>query len=198
MSARVDLALIAGLVDEGARVLDIGCGNGDLLDLLVRERHADARGLELKQAGVNACVGRGLSVVQGNADTDLTYYPDNGFDAVILSLTLQATRRPHVVLREMARIGTRLIVSIPNFGHWRIRRHLMLHGRMPTTHISDEHWYDTANIHLCTLRDFTELCAALDLNVAQCITLRGKKVHPHASHFDNLFAELAVFVLKGL
>ena len=152
---RIALVLIADMVESGSRVLDIGCGQGELLELLVDRRHADGRGLELSQSGVNACVARGLSVVQGNADTDLSYYPDNGFDTVILSQTLQATQRPREVLREMARIGQRLIVSIPNFGHWRVRANLALQGRMPETNALSTPWYETANIHLCTLLDFT-------------------------------------------
>jgi methionine biosynthesis protein MetW len=196
---RIDLELIADVVESGSRVLDIGCGRGELLDLLVNRRQADGRGLELSQAGVNACVARGLSVVQGNADTDLSYYPDNGFDTVILSQTLQATQKPREVLREMARIGPQLIVSIPNFGHWRVRAHLALRGRMPETKALASSWYETANIHLCTLLDFTDLCAELDLKVAQCITLTNGRAHQSTKapgSWQNLTAEQAVFVLQ--
>lgn len=196
---RIDLVLIADMVESGARVLDIGCGEGELLELLVERRQADGRGLELSQSGVNACVARGLSVVQGNADTDLSYYPDNGFDTVILSQTLQATQRPREVLREMARIGQRLIVSIPNFGHWRVRANLALQGRMPETNALSNPWYETANIHLCTLLDFTELCDALHIRVEQCITLsngRARKLSGAPGAWQNLTAEQAVFVLN--
>ena len=196
---RIDLELIADMVESGSRVLDIGCGRGELLDLLVNRRQADGRGLELSQAGVNACVARGLSVVQGNADTDLSYYPDNGFDTVILSQTLQATQKPREVLREMARIGPQLIVSIPNFGHWLVRAHLALRGRMPETKALASSWYETANIHLCTLLDFTDICAELDLKVAQCITLTNGRAHQSTKapgSWQNLTAEQAVFVLQ--
>ena len=145
---RIDLMLIASLVERGTRVLDIGCGNGELMELMVAERDVDARGLELSQQGVNACVSRGLAVVQGNADTDLSYYPDQGFDTVILSQTLQATRRPKEVLQEMSRIGSKLIVSIPNFGHWRIRLALALRGRMPETQALSATWYELSLIHI--------------------------------------------------
>ncbi len=195
---RIDLELIADRVAEGSRVLDIGCGAGELLQLLVNRRHADARGLELSQAGVNACVARGLAVVQGNADSDLHYYPDNGFDTVILSQTLQATQRPLDVLHEMARIGERLIVSIPNFGHWRLRAGLALQGRMPKTALLSAHWYDTANIHLCTLHDFVDLCTKAELEVDQTITLVGNHPRPirgAPGAWQNLTAEMAVFVL---
>ena len=195
---RIDLKLIADMVPRDTKVLDIGCGDGALLELLVNERGVDGRGLELSQSGVNKCVARGLSVVQGNADTDLSYYPDNGFDTVILSQTLQATQRPHDVLREMARIGKRLIVSIPNFGHWRVRLDLLAKGRMPVTGTLQASWYETANIHLCTLKDFADLCEVLGLSVESCITLsRGKarRFSGHPTRRANLFAEQGVFVL---
>ena len=195
---RIDLMLIASLVEQGTRVLDIGCGNGELMELLVAERNVDARGLELSQQGVNACVSRGLAVVQGNADTDLSYYPDQGFDTVILSQTLQATRRPKEVLQEMSRIGSKLIVSIPNFGHWRIRLALALRGRMPETQALSATWYETANIHLCTMLDLTDLCDELSLRVETCLTVTNGKVHHRRgrpSAWQNLMAELVVFEL---
>ena len=195
---RIDLMLIAGLVERGTRVLDIGCGNGELMELLVAKRDVDARGLELSQQGVNACVSRGLAVVQGNADTDLSYYPDQGFDTVILSQTLQATRRPKEVLQEMSRIGSKLIVSIPNFGHWRIRLALALRGRMPETQALSATWYETANIHLCSMLDLTDLCDELSLHVETCLTVTNGKVHHSTgrpSAWQNLMAELVVFEL---
>lgn len=195
---RIDLMLIASLVERGTRVLDIGCGNGELMELLVAERNVDARGLELSQQGVNACVSRGLAVVQGNADTDLSYYPDQGFDTVILSQTLQATRRPKEVLQEMSRIGSKLIVSIPNFGHWRIRLALALRGRMPETQALSATWYETANIHLCSMLDLTDLCDELSLHVETCLTVTNGKVHHSTgrpSALQNLMAELVVFEL---
>ena len=197
---RIDLMLIASLVERGTRVLDIGCGNGELMELLVAERDVDARGLELSQQGVNACVSRGLAVVQGNADTDLSYYPDQGFDTVILSQTLQATRRPKEVLQEMSRIGSKLIVSIPNFGHWRIRLALALRGRMPETQALSATWYETANIHLCSMLDLTDLCDELSLRVETCLTVTNGKVHHSTgrpSAWQNLIAELVVFELIG-
>ena len=195
---RIDLMLIASLVERGTRVLDIGCGNGELMELLVAERDVDACGLELSQQGVNACVSRGLAVVQGNADTDLSYYPDQGFDTVILSQTLQATRRPKEVLQEMSRIGSKLIVSIPNFGHWRIRLALALRGRMPETQALSATWYETANIHLCSMLDLTDLCDELSLRVETCLTVTNGKVHHSTgrpSAWQNLMAELVVFEL---
>src|SRR5215469_17730408 len=154
---RPDLAAIAALIAPGARVLDVGCGEGDLLEHLVIEKQVDGRGIELSQQNVNACVARGLSVLQGDADTDLADYPSSVFDVVILSQTIQATRSPSSVLRHLLRIGAKTIVSFPNFGHWRIRFALLLQGRMPRTATLGYRWHETPNIHLCTISDFAQL-----------------------------------------
>ncbi len=167
---RVDLIRVAELVTPGARVLDVGCGDGELLQLLAEQRNVDGRGIELSQQGVNDCVAKGLSVVQGDADADLADYPDNAFDFVILSQTLQATRQPRVVLENMLRIGRRAIVSVPNFGHWSIRLQLAVRGRMPVTEQLKYSWYDTPNIHFCTIADFvllsSEIGAVIDKSIA--------------------------------
>jgi methionine biosynthesis protein MetW len=145
--ARVDLVLMAEMIDRGARVLDVGCGDGELLRLLGESRDVDGRGIELSREGVNECVAKGLAVIQGDADTDLADYPDDAFDYVILSQTLQATRHPRVVLEHMLRIGRRAVVSFPNFGHWQVRLQLLFAGHMPQTDILPYSWYDTPNIH---------------------------------------------------
>jgi methionine biosynthesis protein MetW len=196
---RTDLLTIAELVKPGSRVLDIGCGDGHLLTLLEATRDVDGRGIELSQKGVNECVAHGLSVVQGNADTDLVDYPDDGFDCVILSQTLQATHRPRHVLEQMLRIGRQAIVSIPNFGHWRVRVLLALTGRMPVTRNLPYSWYDTPNIHFCTIRDFVALCHEVGAVVETRIALArdGARIPLKAPlWFWNLFAQQAVFVLK--
>ncbi|MDA8654184.1 methionine biosynthesis protein MetW [Alphaproteobacteria bacterium] len=198
-SNRLDLKLIADMIPKGSRVLDIGCGTGELLNILVRDRNVSGHGLELSQSGVNACVARGLSVVQGDADKDLSYYPSSGFDFVILSQTLQATQRPQDVLEEMARIGKKLIISIPNFGHWRVRLDLLLRGRMPETKTLNSQWYNTANIHLCTLLDFVDLATLVGLKVDSHIMVHKNKIQQSKSQIsalDNLRAELGVFVLS--
>jgi methionine biosynthesis protein MetW len=199
MGLRTDLKLIADLVEPGSRVLDIGCGDGALLAYLAAEKSVDARGMELSQQGVNACVRSGLSVIQGDADNDLTAYPPGAFDYVILSQTLQATRHPRAVLADLARIGRRAIVSIPNFGFWRVRLGLLIGGRMPKSALLEHHWYDTPNIHLCTLRDFLELAADLGLEIerAQMLDRTGHPYHFSAdSRRANWLAEQAVFLLR--
>lgn len=196
---RVDLQLIADLVTSGARVLDVGSGDGSLLELLEQRRKVDGRGIELSQAGVNECVARGLSVIQGDADRDLVYYPDHAFDFVILSQTIQATRNPKLVLKELLRIGERAIVSFPNFGHWSIRLSLGLWGRMPVTENLAHSWYETPNIHFCTIRDFVSLAEELGAKVETAIALNatGQKIGMRLPwSFWNIFGQQAVFVLR--
>jgi methionine biosynthesis protein MetW len=196
--SRVDHLLIAEMVKPGARVLDIGCDTGDLLKLLETVRDVDGRGVELSQSGVNFCVGKGLSVVQGDADRDLENYPDQAFDYAILSQTLQATRRPKYVLEQLLRIGRYAIVSFPNFGHWRIRFKLLFNGRMPKTENLPEEWYDTPNIHFCTIKDFISLCEEVDAKIVKPVALNsyGKPLRFGLPlSWQNLFGEQAVFLL---
>jgi methionine biosynthesis protein MetW len=170
-ATRIDLVVVADMVEAGSRVLDVGCGDGTLLRLLAEQRGVDARGVELSQQGVNHCVAAGLSVIQGDADTDLVDYPDDAFDYVILSQTLQATRHPRKVLEHMLRIGRHAIVSFPNFGHWRVRTQIGLLGRMPITDNLSFPWYETPNIHLCTIRDFILLVQQIDAKIERGVAL---------------------------
>lgn len=195
---RIDLTLIAEMITRGSRVLDVGCGDGELLELLARTKDVDGRGIELSQEGVNACVTRGLSVIQGDADTDMYDYPDDAFDYVILSQTIQATRNPSEVLKQMKRIGRHAIVSFPNFGNWRIRLQLLWSGQMPVTRSLDQAWYDTPNIHLCTVRDFVSLCDDLGFHIDDAVSVignRGKRVG-RPGPLDNLTAESAVLLMS--
>ncbi|HVZ69188.1 MAG TPA: methionine biosynthesis protein MetW [Rhizomicrobium sp.] len=197
---RPDLAAIAEIIPSGARVLDIGCGDGALLEYLAATKNVDGRGLELSQQNVNACVARGLSVVQGDADTDLGDYPAQIFDVAILSQTIQATRSPKTVLSQLLRIGKLTAVSFPNFGHWRIRLSLLFNGRMPQTKTLGYTWYETPNIHLCTIADFVALTGDAGGVVESALALRKdghtQAMHPHAWG-PNLLAEGAIFFLRA-
>ena len=197
-ATRVDHLLIAEMVARGSRVLDVGCGDGALLQLLADTKNVDGRGIEIARERVNACVARGLSVIQGDADRDLADYPDDAFDHAILSLTIQATRQPKTVLKHLLRIGRRAIVSFPNFGHWQVRARLLLTGRMPVTENLPEAWYVSPNAHLCTIKDFADLCRAIDARVERAVAfnIRGQRLGtwlPLTVH--NLMGEKAVFML---
>jgi methionine biosynthesis protein MetW len=198
-TVRCDYGVIADMINERARVLDVGCGDGALLELLISKRKAQGRGLELSQAGVNACVAKGLSVVQGDADRDLAMFPDKSFDYVVLSKTIQTVRQPRRVLSELLRIGERAIVSLPNFGHWRARWQIVVSGRMPVTEALPSAWHESDNIHLCTVRDFAALCADLSIAVERAVPIAdGEPGAPFSRNLwaPNLFAEDAVFLLK--
>jgi methionine biosynthesis protein MetW len=196
---RIDLKIIAGFVTPGARVLDVGCGDGALLQRLEEEKQAEGRGIELSQKGVNEAVARGLSVIQGDADHDLATYPDGAFDYVILSQTLQATHNPRVVLEELLRIGRKAIVSFPNFGNWRVRGSFVFSGRMPITENLPYSWYDTPNIHFCTVRDFVALTKQVDARIEKAVALLGNgRVLNRTVRLTlwNLLADQAIFLLS--
>ncbi|WP_310532783.1 methionine biosynthesis protein MetW [Novosphingobium sp.] len=191
---RPDLAIIASNVTPGARVLDVGCGDGDLLAVLRDERQCDARGMEIDSASVANCVARGLSVIQGDADSDLAIYPDQSFDYAILSQTLQTTHRPDQVLEHLLRIGGKAFVSFPNFAHWRVRLSLLWNGRMPVTRLLPVAWYETPNIHHVTVADFRDLVAARGITVEESWYLSGDKLcSPAMAAFR---AEHAVFLIS--
>ena len=190
---RVDHLLVAEMVAPGSRVLDVGCGDGELLRLL-ETRGVDGRGIEISRQGVNLSVAKGLAVVQGDADTDLADYPDNAFDYVIMSQTIQATRQPRVVLEHMLRIGRHGIVSIPNFGHWSIRLGLLFGGRMPVTRLIPVAWYETPNIHHLTVDDFRAFVKERGITVEQSWFLKGDRLTSAAA--ANFRAEHAVFLIS--
>ncbi|MFC5353850.1 methionine biosynthesis protein MetW [Azospirillum himalayense] len=195
---RTDLRLIAEMVEPGSRVLDVGCGDGALLAYLSRQKGVDGRGIELSMDGVHQCVAQGLSVIQGDAETDLKDYPPGAFDYVILSQTLQAMREPRTVLETMTRIGRRAIVSVPNFGYWRIRVQLLLTGRMPVTEKLGYQWWETPNIHFCTIKDFVVLAEEMGIRIERCMIVNDTgRVTGHAhSGLANLLGEQGVFLLR--
>ncbi|MBF0248671.1 MAG: methionine biosynthesis protein MetW [Alphaproteobacteria bacterium] len=196
---RVDLQLIADMIEPGTRVLDVGCGNGTLLDYLWHFKQVDGRGIEISTQGVQACVSAGLSVVQGDVERDLKNYPDDAFDYVILSQTLQAMWEPRDVMTEMMRIGKRGIVSLPNFGYWRLRLYLMFHGRMPVSENLPYQWYNTPNIHFCTIRDFVALVKDMGLTIERSLFLDDtgtSRTIGTSVGLANWFGEQGVFLLR--
>ena len=196
---REDFREILRLVRPGSRVLDVGCGEGELLELLTREKGVDGQGLEISTEGVSACLARGLAVVQGDGDRDLDHFPTKAFDYAILSKTLQQMREPRHVLNELLRIADKAVVSLPNFGQWRVRWALLARGRMPETSALPDPWWSTPNIHLCTLHDFTALCDDLDLRIDACSALsEGKPARPidPTRAIENWRAESALFLLS--
>lgn len=196
---RRDLRHIADLITPGSRVLDVGCGDGALLKYLAEAKNVDGRGMELSMPKVSAAVAQGLSVIQGDLERDLSDYPDDAFDYVILSQTIQATYNPRDVLTNLLRIGKRAIVSLPNFGHWASRFYLLFRGRMPVTRDMPYEWWNTPNIHFCTLSDFSLLCEDIGLVIEKAIALKGDGTPTGgsaSSPLANLMAQQAVFVLR--
>jgi methionine biosynthesis protein MetW len=196
---RVDLQIIADMIEPGSRVLDVGCSDGQLLEYLVREKNVRGRGLEISPNGVNACVDKGLSVVQGDAEEDLGYYPDNAFDFVILSQTLQATHHPDQIVKDLLRLGKRAIVSFPNFGHWRVRSYLFFKGRMPVNDSMPYEWYNSPNTHFCTIKDFIVMCDEMGVTIERSVALAADgQAHRIRTNlfFANLLGEQAVFLLR--
>jgi methionine biosynthesis protein MetW len=195
---REDFKEILRLVRPNTRVLDVGCGEGDLLELLTQEKGVDGQGLEISPSGVAACLAKGIAAVQGDGDRDLDHFPTQAFDYAILSKTLQQMREPRHVLIELMRIADRALVSVPNFGHWRMRWALLTQGRMPETKALPDPWWSTPNIHLCTLRDFTTLCAELGLRIEACAAVSpdqpARSIDP-ARPIENWRAETALFLL---
>ncbi|MCX5617949.1 methionine biosynthesis protein MetW [Bombella sp. TMW 2.2543] len=196
---RFDQELIAGMVAPHSRVLDIGCGDGSLIGYLSQEKGCDAQGIELDMKAVTQSVAHGLPVMHGDADTVLADYPDDTFDYVVLQRTLQAVEYPRDVLRHMLRIGRSALVSFPNFGHWRLRWHLLRTGRMPMTSVWPTPWYETANIHPCTIYDFFALCEEDGYEVCKWMVVNGNRqsrLAGQSPHLANLFGEQGLFLLR--
>ena len=199
-NGKMSQKLISSLIKNDAKVLDVGCGNGNLLTFLENEKKINGHGLEISHQGVQECLAKGLSVLQGNADTDLTNFPENSFDYVILSRTLQATHKPEEVLKQMLRIGKTCIVSFPNFAHWKCRLDLLLKGEMPMTKTLSEPWYQTPNIHLCTIKDFIKICNSLNISIDKAFRISEsgsiKSIKKAESFYNNLFSVEGIFVIS--
>lgn len=196
---RADLRAIADYVPVGVKLLDIGCGDGELLAWLAKHKQVDARGLEIDTHNVNRAIALGVSVIQGDIETDLMYYPTQSFDVVILSQTLQAMRDPKMVLEQLLRVGRTAIVSVPNFGHWKNRLYLAFHGQMPVTKTLSYAWHDTPNIHFCTLTDFVILCEQMEITITRRIWVnaQGEPARFYGKgRFANIFGEQGIFVLS--
>ena len=199
-NGKMSQKLISSLIKKDTKVLDVGCGNGSLLTFLENEKKINGHGLEISHQGVQECLAKGLSVLQGNADTDLTNFPENSFDYVILSRTLQATHKPKEVLKQMLRIGKTCIVSFPNFAHWKCRLDLLLKGEMPMTKTLSEPWYRTPNIHLCTIKDFIKICNSLNISIDKAFRISEsgsiKSIKKAESFYNNLFSVEGIFVIS--
>jgi len=195
-SARADIDIITDLVKPGSLILDLGCGNGEILNKLISEKKCRGHGVELYHDAIVACVEKGVPVIHGNLDDGLNDYEDHSFDYVILSRTLQVVHKPHLLLREMIRIGKICIVSVPNFGHYKVRSYLFFRGRMPVTKELPYQWYETPNIHLLTIHDFYALCKSENIRILKQINLiRGSRKSYWAGLLPNLFAEQVIFTL---
>ena len=191
--------IIANNIENGTRVLDVGCGDGILIEYLKKEKNIDVRGLEISKDKVQKCISKGLTVIEGNAEIDLKQFPDNSFDYVVLSQTLQAFINPELVIKELLRVGKRAIVTIPNFGFWKIRLHLLIKGTMPVTKTLPDEWYNTPNLHMCTIKDFVEFSNKINFKIFKSIAMNKKKtslINNKNLFIKNLFSELGIFLIE--
>ena len=194
-----EFKIIANLLPPQSRVLDVGCGDGTLIKALINEKNIDARGIELGKENVKECISKGLSVIEGNAETELSQFPDKAFDFVILSQTLQAFYQPENVLEQLLRVGHRVIISIPNFGYWHIRAKLLFFGKMPITDSLPYSWYDTPNIHMCSIKDFYQFCEKKKIKIDRVIGIKGEKtssIYKINLEMKNLFSEVGIFLIS--
>ena len=194
-----EFKIIANLLPHQSRVLDVGCGDGTLIKALIEEKNIDARGIELGENNVKECISKGLSVIEGNAETELGQFPNKAFDFVILSQTLQAFYQPEIVLEQLLRIGHRVIISIPNFGYWQIRTKLLFFGKMPITNSLPYSWYDTPNLHMCSIKDFYQFCEKKKIKIDKVVGINGEKIssiYKVNLEMKNLFSEVGIFLIS--
>ena len=196
---KIEFKIISNLIPNQARILDVGCGDGSLMQSLIQEKNIDARGIELEEENVKECISKGLSVIEGNAENELGQFPDKSFDFVILSQTLQAFYNPENVLDHLLRIGKYVIVSIPNFGYWKVRTSLLFFGRMPVTKSLPNTWYNTPNLHMCTIKDFYEFCGDKNIKIEKIIGINDEKISSINRlnlEMKNLLSEVGIFLIS--
>ena len=194
-----EFKIISDFIEKNTRVLDVGCGDGTLMEFLQNNKEIDIRGIEISKDNVQKCIGKGLTVIEGDAEKDLSQFPDGSFDFVILSQTLQAFLNPEKVISELLRVGKKAIVTIPNFGYWKIRLHLLTKGTMPITRTLPDEWYNTPNIHMCSIKDFFNFCADRKINLYRSIALQNLKSSKITSSnltLKNLTAVLGIFLIE--
>jgi|TARA_B110000116_G_scaffold267756_1_gene280590 methionine biosynthesis protein MetW len=194
-----EFKIIADLIEKKTRVLDVGCGDGTLMEFLQNNKEIDIRGIEISKSNVQKCIGKGLTVIEGDAEKDLSQFPDRSFDFVILSQTLQAFLNPEEVISELLRVGKKAIVTIPNFGYWKVRLHLLIKGTMPITRTLPDEWYNTPNLHMCTIQDFFSFCENRKINLYKSIALqnfKSSKITNSNLTLKNLTAVLGIFLIE--
>ena len=196
---KLEFKIIADLLKENTRVLDVGCDDGTLMEFLKKNKNIDIRGIEISKKKVQVCISKGLTVLEGNAEFDLKQFPENSFDYVVLGQTLQAFVNPEIVIKELLRVGKKAIVTIPNFGHWRVRLNLLTKGTMPVTKTLPNDWYNTPNLHMCTIKDFVKFSKTINFKIYKSLALTNKNVsniNNSNLSFKNLFAELGIFLIE--
>ena len=196
---KLEFRIIADLLEENTRILDVGCDDGTLMEFLKKNKNVDIRGIEISKKKVQVCISKGLTVLEGNAEFDLKQFPENSFDYVVLGQTLQAFVNPEIVIKELLRVGKKAIVTIPNFGHWRVRLNLLTKGTMPVTKTLPNDWYNTPNIHMCTIKDFVKFSKTINFKIYKSLALMKKNVsniNNSNLSFKNLFAELGIFLIE--
>ena len=194
-----EFKIISDFIEKNTRVLDVGCGDGTLMEYLKTNKEIDIRGIEISKSNSQKCVSKGLTVIEGDAEKDLTQFPDSSFDFVILSQTLQAFLNPEIVIQELLRVGKKAIVTVPNFGFWKVRLHLLIKGTMPITKNLPDEWYNTPNLHMCTIKDFYNFCHDREIKLDKALALHDEKIssiNEMNLNIKNLSAELGIFLIE--
>ena len=194
-----EFKIISDIIKENTRVLDVGCDDGSFMEFLKKNKNVDIRGIEISKKKVQICISKGLTVIEGNAEFDLKQFPNNSFDYVVLGQTLQAFINPEIVIKELLRVGNKAIVTIPNFGHWKVRLNLLTQGTMPITKTLPNKWYNTPNIHMCTIKDFFRFSKEINFKIYKSLALMNKNISTINNSnlfFKNLFSELGIFLIE--